>query len=179
MSGKVAVMPNLSRCQKCDGTWYAAHVRSKHENLVTKELSAKSITHYLPLIEKLKKWSDRRVLLKEPLFPGYIFVNIPYEKRLPVLETRGVVQLVGSNGTPWPIPSEEIESIHKALLSNLKYDPYPYLNVGKEVCVMRGPLQGCQGILVEKNKKYRLVLSIHLIGQSIGVEINATDIKPL
>ena len=109
-----------------------------------------------------------------------MFVSISYENIVSVLETRGVVRLVGPNTKePWSIPVEEIKAIHRALNSNLVCDPYHYLNVGKEVCVMRGPLQGCQGILIEKNKKHRFVLSIRLIGQSIGVEINATDIKPL
>jgi len=166
--------------ERCTEPWYAAYVRSRHEKVVVSQLSAKGITQYLPLIEKLKKWSDRRVLINEPTFPGYVFVNISYEDRVSVLETRGVVRLVGPNTKePWSIPVEEIKAIHKALNSNLACDPYPYLNVGKEVCVMRGPLQGYHGILIEKNKKHRLVLSIYLIGQSIGVEIDAADVKPL
>jgi len=166
--------------EQCTEPWYAAYVRSRHEKVIVSQLSAKGITQYLPLIERLKKWSDRRVMIKEPIFPGYVFVNISYENRVSVLEIRGVVRLVGPNIKElWPIPVEEIKAIHKALNSNLACDPYPYLNVGKEVCVMRGPLQGCQGILIEKNKKHRLVLSIHLIGQSISVEIDAADVKPL
>ena len=165
--------------EECQEPWYALHARSRHEKLVSSGLSEKGITHYLPLVEVVKKWSDRRKLIEEPLFPGYIFVNISYYDRISVLEIRGTVQIVGSNGKPWPIPSKEIKAVYLALKSKLKHDPYPYLKVGNNVYVTRGPLQSCQGILIEKNKKHRLVLSIHLIGQSISVEIDAADIKPL
>lgn len=164
---------------ECSEPWYAIHVRSRHEKCVAEELITRKVVHYLPLIERQKKWSDRRVFIKEPAFPGYIFVNIPYEDRIPVLETKGVVQLIGSNGQPWSIPAEEIEAVYKALNSKLKCDLYPNLKVGTEVYVTRGPLKGCHGQLIEKNKKHRLIFSVQMIGQSLAVEINAADVKPL
>ncbi len=159
--------------------WYATHVRSRHEKLVTSELTTKGISHFLPLLEKRKTWSDRTMTIQEPLFPGYVFVNIDQSERVAVLETRGVVQLVGNPGKPWPIPEDEISAIRTVLEKKLSYDPYPYLKVGSPVQVNRGPLKGFQGILAEKNKKHRLILSVHLIGQSISVEIDARDVDPV
>lgn len=179
ISANLSDAPLQNPSEQRDAFWYAAHVRSRHEKLVAEELSAKSISHYLPLIEKRKQWSDRRMLVKEPVFPGYLFVNISLDVRADVLETRGVVQLVGSNGKLWPVPDDEIEAIRMALNGGLKCDPYPYLKVGNEVYVTRGSLKGYHGVLIEKNKKHRLVLSIHLIGQALSVEIDAADVKPL
>ncbi len=45
--------------------------------------------------------------------------------------------------------------------------------------VTRGPLKGTQGILVRKEKAYRLVISVHLIRQSAAVEIDASEIAPM
>lgn len=159
--------------------WFAVHVRSRHEKLVSEELESKNISHYLPLLEKRKKWSDRWKLVHEPLFPNYLFVNISSDRRINVLDTRGVVQIVGAGDKPWPIPEQEIAAIRQAIECNLKCDPYPYLKCGTEVYVIHGPLKGYHGILIEKDKKHRLVLSIHLLNQSMSVEINATDVKPV
>lgn len=172
----ISPLPNI---QHTVPKWFAVHVRSRHEKLVSEELRAKDIPHYLPLLEKRKKWSDRWKIVQEPLFPSYLFVNISDESRISVLDTRGVVQLVGAGNTPWPIPEQEITAIRQAIEGNLKCDPYPYLKCGTEVFVIHGPLKGYHGILIEKNKKHRLVLSIHLINQSMSVEIDTADVKPI
>jgi transcription termination/antitermination protein NusG len=87
------------------------------------------------------------------------------------------VYIIGADGKPWPIPEQEITVIRQAREGNLKCDPYPYLQCGTEVCVVRGPLKGYHGILVEKNKKHRLILSVHLINKSISVEIEAAVLR--
>ena len=38
----------------------------------------KRIAHFLPLREVLSKWKDRRKKVQLPLFPGYLFVHVPY-----------------------------------------------------------------------------------------------------
>ena len=44
--------------------------------------------------------------------------------------------------------------------------------------VVRGPLQGVRGILLRKEKRHRLVISVHLIQQAAAVEINVSDVAP-
>ena len=42
--------------------------------------------------------------------------------------------------------------------------------------MVRGPLQGVQGILLRKEKRHRLVLGVRLIQQAAAVEIDTRDI---
>ncbi len=155
--------------------WYALHVRSRHEKMVAGQLGALNIPHWLPLIELRKRWSDRFMTVREPLFPGYLFVSPPMEELLSVARCRGVVRLVGPPGRPHPVEPRELEAVRAALAGRLRCDPCPYLSVGGEVEVTRGPLKGFRGILVRKGKNCKLVLSVRLISQSIAVEINASD----
>ncbi len=159
-----------------DFFWFAVRTRSRHEKLVVEQLSAKDITHFLPLIETKSRWSDRWKLVHVPLFPGYLFTRITLVQRIEILETRGVVEMVGSNGKPWPVPSDEVEAVRIALESKLKCDPYPYLKEGMQVEVVKGPLKDFRGILVKKHKRHKLILSVSLIGRSVSVEINAGDV---
>ena len=62
------------------------------------------------------------------------------------------------------------------MASVLPYDSHPYLQEGMKVEVIRGPLQGVQGILLRKDKRHRLVLGIHLIQKAAAVEIDITDV---
>ncbi len=74
-----------------------------------------------------------------------------------------------------PIPEDQIAAIQKLVQSGLAYDPYPYLKEGAFVRVVRGPLQGVEGILLEKRKKHLLVLSVDLIQQSAALQVDITD----
>jgi hypothetical protein len=65
--------------------------------------------------------------------------------------------------------------VQKLVESGLEYDPYPYLKAGTHVRVVRGPLEGVEGILLEKRKKHLLVLSVDLIQQSAALQVDITD----
>jgi len=91
----------------------------------------------------------------------------------------GVVRILGVNGTPVPVPEEQIDAIRRLLDSGLKYDPYSYLTEGREVVVIRGPLEGVRGKILKRRGNYRLVLSVDLILRSVSVEIDIEDVEPV
>jgi len=158
-----------------DLQWYAVYTRSRHEKRVASRLEEKQIEVFLPLRKVLRRWKDRRKEVLMPLFSSYVFVRIPYGQKLSVLQTPGVAQILSEGSKPMPIPEEQIVSIQKLVESGLNYDPYPYLKEGTLVSVVRGPLSGVQGILVEKRKKHLLVLSVDLIQQSAVLQVDISD----
>jgi transcription termination/antitermination protein NusG len=155
--------------------WYAVYTRSRHEKSVASKLEEKRIEVFLPLRNVLRRWKDRRKEVAMPLFSGYLFVRMPYTQRLAVLQTPGVVHILSEGVKPVPIPEEQILSIQKLVESDLAYDPYPYLKEGTFVKVVRGPLQGVEGILLEKRKRHLLVLSVDLIQQSAALQVDISD----
>ena len=76
-------IPAMNRLQK---RWYAAHTRANHEKRVAEQLGRRAVEHFLPLYQSVRKWADRQKRLEVPLFPGYIFVRLPLQERLRVLE---------------------------------------------------------------------------------------------
>jgi transcription antitermination factor NusG len=159
--------------------WYAIHTRSRHEKFVRDQFAAKEITHLLPLHHKRSQWKDRVKMIEVPLFGGYIFANFALQNKLQVLQTVGVVRLVSLNGIATPVPEDQIDTIRKMVAHDLPYDPYPYLKEGMLVRVVRGPLQGAEGILIEKKKNYRFVISIDLIQKAVAVDIDSADVEPI
>jgi transcription antitermination factor NusG len=156
--------------------WYAAYTRSHHEKRVAAQLHTRRIEHFLPLYETVRKWKDRRKRLEFPLFPGYIFVRIALQERLRVLVAPGVVRLVGFDHRPAALHDEEIETMRTVLVRGLHSEPHPYLSVGRRVRIMRGALQGLQGVLIRKKGRVRLVLSLDLIRQSAMIELDSADV---
>jgi transcription termination/antitermination protein NusG len=156
--------------------WYALRTRSRHEKMVRDQLLHQGIEPLLPTVKRLSQWKDRKKEIEVPLFSGYCFVRFNAEQKLPVLKTIGVVDIVGGGQRPEPIPDEEISAIQTLMSSVLPYDPHPYLQEGMKVEVVRGPLQGVQGILLRKEKRHRLILGVRLIQQAAAVEIDTADV---
>ncbi len=159
--------------------WYAVRTRARHEKQVRDRLAGKGIEQLLPTVKRLNQWKDRKKQVEAPLFLGYCFVRFAWPERLNVLQVPGVVQIVGGGHRPEAIPDEEINAIKTLMTSTLPYDSQPYLHEGMAVEVIRGPLEGVHGILLRKNKPYRLVISVHVIKQAAAVEIDASDVVPI
>ena len=157
--------------------WYAVYTRANHEKSVAQQLEKRSLESFLPLYERVSRWKDRRMNLQLPLFPGYVFVRIALEERLQVLQTPGLVRLVGFNGLPAPLDDREIDAMRTGLTAGLRAEPCPYLRVGQRVRLRSGPLRGMQGILQMKKTGYRFVLSLELIQRSVAVEVDAADLE--
>ena len=156
--------------------WYAIWTRSRHEKQVRDQLDGRGIEPLLPLVTQRHQWKDRKKDVDLPLFPGYCFARFAWKDSLCVLKAPGVVQVIGGSGHPEPIPEDEIQALKTLMIRTLPYDPHPYLREGMQVEVVRGPLKGIRGILVRKEKRQRLVISVHLIQQAASVEIDSGDI---
>ncbi|BCB96349.1 transcription termination factor NusG domain protein [Dissulfurispira thermophila] len=160
--------------------WYAIHVRSRHEFKVLDRLTNAGIDTFLPVVERLSKWKDRKKLISFPLFPGYLFVHIHkiYDTMLTILKTPGVVRFIGIiPGDPEPVPEEQIISLKKLVESKESIDPYPYLKEGQRVRIKRGPLKGVEGILVKRPGQHILVLSVDILRQGVSIKIDASDVE--
>ena len=159
--------------------WYAIRTRSRHEKRVHEQLSGRGVEPFLPLVTRISRWKDRRKKIQIPLFSGYCFARFALAQKLHVLKAVGVVGIVGINGHAEPLQEGEIEAIQRLVASPLRYDPYPYLKEGMWVEVIRGPLMGVKGILVRKEPRDRLVLTVNLIRQAASVEIDTADVAPV
>ena len=162
--------------------WYAIYTRSRHEQKVNDRLLRKKIETFLPLIERWSRRRDRRKRISLPLFPGYLFVRTPMDActHLEILKTESVVQILGDNGKPVPVPDDQVCAIQTLTKNGTTVTSWPYLREGMRVRVVNGPLMGIEGFLLKTQpRKHRLILSVDLIKQSVSVEIDALDVEPI
>lgn len=160
--------------------WFALHVRSRHEVIVAAILENKGYDKFLPMYRSRRLWSDRIVHLELPLFPGYVFCRFDLnDRRVPILTTPGVVRIVGAANHPVPMDDGEIAAIQVIIKSGFLAEPWPYLRLGNLVRIQYGALSGLEGILVEKKKRHRLVVSVTLLQRSVAVEIDSAWVTPV
>jgi transcription antitermination factor NusG len=159
--------------------WYALKVRPRLEKQVSTSLSGKGYELFLPLYKRKSHWSDRVKTLEVPLFPGYLFCQFDVTKRLPILQTPGVISVVGIGKCPEPIDVAEIDAIRTVVESGAGYQPHPYLAVGDAVQVEHGALAGLTGLITQVKNGYRLIISVNLLMRSVSVEIDRSWVDPL
>jgi len=153
---------------------------ARHEFKVAERLTKSGVETFLPAVERLSRWKDRKKLINFPLFPGYIFVHMSkiYEAMLTVLKTQGVVRFLGIiPGEPEPVSEDQIISLKKVVESKETLDPYPYLKEGQRVRIKMGPLAGVEGILAERKGQHLLVLSVDILRQGVSLKIDASDVE--
>jgi len=159
--------------------WYAGYTASRHEKRVAEHFAQRGVEHFLPLYETIHRWNNGCHRVQLPLFPGYIFVRIALKDRLRVIEVPGFVRLVGFNSLPCALPEPDINRMKEALNKGVLAEPYPYLTVGTRVEIRNGPMQGMSGILLRRQNKCRVVISVDLIMRSMAVEVDAKDVVPI
>jgi transcriptional antiterminator RfaH len=160
--------------------WFAIYTAPRAEKKVAERFEASGIEYYLPQYKKLKKWSDRKKWVIEPLFKSYIFVKITVANYYNVLNIHGVVRFIAFSGKAVPIPENEIETIKRLLVE------YPddleviaTLMPGTPIEITSGPMMGVKGELVEYRGEKRAAIKVEYINQSVLVNIPAGFISPL
>jgi transcription antitermination factor NusG len=160
--------------------WYALQVRHQHEHAVAGLLRGKGYLHFLPTWRCRRRWCDRTIETDAPLFPGYVFVQFdPFDRRLPVVTTPGVIRIVGVPRGPLPVDDAEIAAIQKVAASGAAAGPWPYVTAGQPVRIRHGALAGVEGILLEVKNRRRLIVSVSLLQRSIHVDIDSADVTPV
>ena len=157
--------------------WYAAYVLPRREQSIVRQLDLRQIDSFLPTSESVHVWKNRqRVRVTQPVFPSYIFVRTNRQERLRVVQTPGVVNLVGNSHGPLPLRDSEIEFLRSEFCRG-RIEPYNGIAIGEKVCIKFGLMAGIHGVLVKKKNSLRFVVNIEMINQNAAVEVNADDVE--
>jgi transcriptional antiterminator RfaH len=158
--------------------WYAVQIRYRCERKVTTQFENKGMETFLPLLEEIHRWSDRRQIVGIPLFSGYSFIHLEMSPTLrrEVLSTAGVIGLITVAGQAVPIPCQQIESVRRLLAQKVPCSLHAFLKIGQQVRIRGGCLDRLEGILEQKTEK-NLVISIESIQRSVAVRIEGYELE--
>lgn len=170
-----------SHDEKC---WHALYVRSRSEKKVLSQLVEMGVEAYLPLITVVRKWSDRRMKVQEPLFKSYVFVRSNNKQYIPILNVYGVVRFVTFEREAVVVPENQIVAIKKFVSDyengeEFKMQNDEELKVGQKVRIINGPMKGLTGRLDTIRNKRHLIVYIDVVGQYIPVHIPRAKVEPV
>lgn len=164
--------------------WHALYVRSRAEKKVQMQLEEMGVKAYLPLITKVKQWSDRRKKIEEPLFKSYVFVYSNPKEYIPILNVYGVLKFVTFERQAVVVPENQILAIKKFVDDYDRGEEYKMQNnvdlkEGQMVRIITGPMKGLKGRLESIENKRHLIVYIDVVGQYIPVHLPRAKVEPV
>jgi hypothetical protein len=108
-------------------------------------------------------------------FPVTFFCSTNRSSIAPILMTGGVIDVVRAGTNPLCADRAEIEALQQTVSVDVPLEAWPYTEVGERgsFSILRGPLAGLTGILVEVRSSQRLILSVSLLRRSVLVGVTA------
>jgi transcriptional antiterminator NusG len=152
--------------------WFALRVKSRHEKAVAYSLRQKKFEVFLPLYQARHRWKDRVTTVDLPLFSNYVFCQFEPVRKVDLLRTPGLWEIVSCGHQPVELLRSEIEAIQRILTCGMNVEPCHYLLVGDSVRIVAGPLRGVEGLVTDMSNRPTLVVSVSLLQRSVGVEVD-------
>ncbi len=171
----------MTKFDKLIHKWYVIHTRSRFENVVHEGLRKKAFPVFLPKVLVSSKRRDRKLMIRVPVFPGYLFVqtDLSAGQHLDIVKTVGAVRLVGTRNGPVPVPGDTIASLKIMVESDHPIVTGNRLVKGDRVTVIRGPFTGVAGTFSRYRGKGQIVINVDALGQTASVAVDEDDIEPL
>ena len=162
--------------------WYVAYVRLFHERKTAQKLAAMGIESFVPVREEIHQWSQRKKKVMRVLIPQMIFIHADHKQRMEALTLPAISRYMVLRGehVPAVIPDDQMERFmfmvdYSEETVEMFITP---LEPGQAVRVIKGPLAGLEGELMEIDGKSKVVVRLDLLGCA-GVDMPAGFVEAL
>lgn len=160
--------------------WYVAYTISRHEKKVAEKLTLMGIECFVATQEEVHLYGTRKKKVQRVVLPMTVFVHGTYKERLDALQLPSITHYLMYPGEKRiaTIPDKQMEQF-KFMLdnseTNIELTDFP-LEPGTIVTIIKGPLTGLQGELIQVNNSSRIIIRIDLLGCA-GVEIPLSFVR--
>jgi transcriptional antiterminator RfaH len=157
--------------------WCAARLLSKREAYATHCLGVAGFTTYLPRLRERRTVRGRKVDVRPPLFPGYIFILIVLQWHA-ARWAPGVAHVIMDGVTPARVPDGVIDEIRSRERDGLIELPKPPgLTRGDRVRIVRGPFSDHLALYQGQTSHDRVAVLLQLLGGRQRTELPASAIE--
>lgn len=155
--------------------WYVIQHKPSQGDWALENLQNQDAHCFFPKVTVERIRSGKRTTRLEPLFPGYLFINIDESDPLwsKLRSTRGVLRVVGFGGKPKPVPDEVISYIREGLT---EMENQGGLKTGECVQIKDGPFRGMEGIFEAYDGEERAIVLISFLQKQHKIRVNLGDL---
>lgn len=152
--------------------WHVFYTASRQEKLCCERLEKAGFSVYLPIVEQLRQWSDRKKKVKVPLFSGYLFVNCTDAQVAKISGFAGVVGPLRFSDGYAQVRDQEIKTIQLLISTGAFAEAVAgEVTVGDKVVIDDGPLKGIEGKCVMEGGSSYMYVEVASIHQSIRFKL--------
>jgi transcriptional antiterminator RfaH len=157
-------------------TWYALQHKPAQGDRALTHLQNQDIACFYPKITVERIRAGKRTKMLEPLFPGYLFVNLEQTDPMwaKLRSTRGVIRIVGFANKPAPISNDVIQHIKASLDSVAEQGG---IKPGQAVQLNEGPFEGVNAIFQAYDGEARAIVLINFMQKQQKVKVAVAALK--
>lgn len=179
-SGGVAVDSEIVRRMSNQplNPWYCLRTQVKREAIAAKHLREIATVKVLcPMLKYRKATRRGKIWWQEAMFPGYVLAQFDMEtQERSVMYCQGVAGIVRFGGKVPQVPTwfiDDLQSMWQARSQDDVMVIQPELQVGDEVELAHGPLQGMRGVVLElKSGVERVKIMLEFMGQAQKIDVD-------
>lgn len=156
--------------------WYAIQHKPAQGDRALANLQNQDASCFYPKIEVERIRGTKRQKRLEPLFPGYLFINIEQTDPLwaKLRSTRGVARVVSFAGKPATIDDAVIDHIRDSLD---KVEQSGGIKPGESVQVDDGPFQGIQAVFEAYDGEERAIVLMNFMQKQQRVSVPVSGVR--
>jgi transcription antitermination factor NusG len=157
--------------------WLVCHTKPRCEKKFAALMQAEKFEHYLPLVESLRKYRQQTKRFTKPLFPGYVFAQVPVELKPRIYQQDLLARAIIVEDVPRFL--RQLADVKTIIASGFQLTVMPLLTKGRRAKILGGPLHGLEGIVDNPANPKGIVLAVDVLQQGLLVKVPAAQLQPL
>lgn len=157
--------------------WLVCHTKPRCEKKFAALMKAEKFEHYLPLVDSVRKYSQQTKHFTKPLFPGYVFAQIPAELKSRIYQQDLLARAITVTDVPKFLL--QLADVKAIVASGFELSVMPLLTKGRRAKILGGPLHGLEGIIDNPANPRGIVLAVDVLQQGLLVRVPADQLQPL
>jgi transcriptional antiterminator RfaH len=157
--------------------WVVCHTKPRCEKKFAALMAAEKIEHYLPLIESVRRYAAQTKRFTKPLFPGYVFANVPTEKKARIYQQDLLARaIIVADEAKF---LQQLADVKAIVASGFELSVMPLLTKGRRVKILGGPLHGVEGFVDDPTNPRGVIISVDVLQQGLLVKMPPENLQAL
>jgi transcription antitermination factor NusG len=157
--------------------WFVCHTKPRCEKKFSALLALEQFTHYLALIQSVRRYGNQKKIFTKPLFPGYVFARLEPEKKDRIYQQDLLVRALMVENEP--VFLQQMATVKTVCASGLEAALHPLVRKGTHVRVQGGPLHGLEGYVDDPANPQGIIVSVDVLQQGLLVRLPLDSLQLL
>lgn len=161
-------------------SWYLVHTKARQEETALTNLERQNYRCYMPMLHLEKIRRGKSVIVEEPMFPSYVFVQLDNsgngQSWTPIRSTLGVRELVRFGGqSPRVDPDLIVALLEREHMQQA--NPQALFAAGDKVVVMEGAFAGMEAIYQTADAERRPMILLNMLSKPVQMRIEPSLLR--